>query len=43
MAIDYRGLRTVTARELVLKTLKSIVETQTRWTEEDLKRLKLVR
>ena len=83
MAIDYRGLRSLTAREVIsaltrdgfyfvrqtgshqryrhadgrrvtvaphgggdtftVKTLKSIVELQARWTEEDLKRLKLVR
>jgi predicted RNA binding protein YcfA (HicA-like mRNA interferase family) len=83
MAIDYRGIRSVTARELVAalqrdgfyfvrqtgshqryahadgrrvtvaphsggdtftrKTLKSIVESQARWTEKDLQRLKLVR
>jgi predicted RNA binding protein YcfA (HicA-like mRNA interferase family) len=81
MAIDYRGLRSVTARELIaalirdgfdfvrqagshqryrhsdgrrvtvaplgtgntftIKTLKSMIETQARWTEEELKRLKL--
>jgi predicted RNA binding protein YcfA (HicA-like mRNA interferase family) len=83
MAIDYRGLRSLTARELIaalvrdgfyfvrqtgshrrfrhadgrrvtvaphgtgdtftIKTLKSIVESQARWREEDLKRLQLVR
>jgi predicted RNA binding protein YcfA (HicA-like mRNA interferase family) len=83
MAIDYRGLRSVTARELIaalvrdgfyfvrqtgshrryrhadgrrvtvsphgtgdtftIKTLKSIVESQARWTEADLKRLQLIR
>lgn len=83
MAIDYRGLRSLTARELIaalvrdgfyfvrqtgshrryrhadgrrvtvaphgtgdtftVKTLKSIVESQARWTEEDLKRLQLIR
>ena len=82
MAIDYRLIRTVTAREIIRslvqdgfylrhqrgshqryqhvdgrrvtvsfhknsdtfppKTLKSIIEDQARWTEEDLKRLKLV-
>ena len=82
MAIDYRGLRSLTARELItalkrdgfffvrqkgshqryhhpdgrrvtvsphgqgdtftLKTLKSILEVQARWTKEDLKRLKLL-
>jgi predicted RNA binding protein YcfA (HicA-like mRNA interferase family) len=82
MAIDYRGLRTITARELVaalkrdgfqfvrqrgshqryrhsdgrrvtvathgggetfsLKTLQAIIEFQARWSEEDLKRLKLI-
>ena len=82
MAIDYRRLRTVTAREIIRgltqdgfylrhqrgshqryqhadgrrvtvsfhtnsdtfppKTLKSIIEGQARWSEEDLKRLKLV-
>ena len=82
MAIDYRGLRSVTARELIaalnrdgfsfvrqtgshqryqhpdgrrvtvaphgggttftMKTLKSIIEYQARWTEVDLKRLKLL-
>ncbi len=82
MAIDYRRLRTLTARELItalmrdgfyfvrqtgshqryhhpdgrrvtvaphgagdtftLKTLKSIIETQARWAEDDLKRLKLL-
>jgi len=81
MAIDYRGLRSLTARELIaaltrdgfnfvrqkgshqryrhadgrrvtvaphgggdtftIKTLQSIIESQARWTEEDLKRLKL--
>jgi predicted RNA binding protein YcfA (HicA-like mRNA interferase family) len=81
MAIDYRGLRSLTARELIaalirdgfdfvrqtgshqryrhadgrrvtvaphgtgdtftIKTLKSMIETQARWTEEDLRRLKL--
>jgi len=80
--MDYRGLRSLTARELVsalerdgfvfvrqtgshqryrhpdgrrvtvaphgrgdtftIKTLKSIIETQANWTEEDLKRLKLL-
>jgi len=82
MAIDYRGLRTLTARELIAalvrdgfyfvrqtgshqryhhpdgrrvtmaaqgagtfarKTLESIIEAQARWTEEDLRRLKLIR
>lgn len=83
MAIDYRGLRTLTARELISallrdgfhfvrqtgshqryhhpdgrrvtiaahgtgatfarKTLQSIIEVQACWTEEDLKRLKLIR
>jgi len=83
MAIDYRGLRSLTARELTaalirdgfyfvrqkgshqryrhpdgqrvtvaphggvdrftIKTLKSIIESQARWTEDDLKRLKLTR
>jgi predicted RNA binding protein YcfA (HicA-like mRNA interferase family) len=82
MAIDYRGLRSLTARELVaaliqdgfyfvrqrgshqryrhpdgrrvtvaphgsgtfkVKTLKTMIEDQARWTEEDLKRLKLIR
>jgi len=83
MAIDYRGLRSLTARELIaalthdgfyfvrqsgshqryrhpdgrrvtvaphaggdtftIKTLKSMIELQARWREEDLKRLKLVR
>jgi len=83
MGIDYRGLRSLTARELIsallrdgfqfvrqagshqrykhpdgrrvtvaphgegdtftLKTLKSIIESQAGWTEEDLKRLKLIR
>jgi predicted RNA binding protein YcfA (HicA-like mRNA interferase family) len=82
MAIDYRGLRSLTARELIaalkrdnflfvrqtgshqryrhqdgrrvtvaphgtgdtftIKTLKSMIETQARWTEDDLKRLKLL-
>jgi len=82
MAIDYRGLRSLTARELItalnrdgfyfvrqrgshqryrhsdgrrvtvaphgggdtftVKTLKSIIEAQARWTEDDLKRLKLL-
>ena len=81
MGIDYRGLRSLTARELIaaltrdgfyfvrqtgshqryrhqdgrrvtvaphgggdtfsVKTLKSIIESQARWTEGDLKRLKL--
>jgi len=83
MAIDYRGLRSLTARELIatltregfyfvrqkgshqryrhpdgrrvtvaphgggdtftIKTLQSMIESQARWTEEDLKRLKLIR
>jgi len=83
MAIDYRGLRSLTARELIaaltrdgfyfvrqagshqryrhadgrrvtvaphargdtftIKTLKSMIELQARWREEDLKRLKLIR
>jgi predicted RNA binding protein YcfA (HicA-like mRNA interferase family) len=83
MAIDYRGLRSLTARELIaalahdgfyfvrqngshqryrhpdgrrvtvaphaggdtftIKTLKSMIELQARWKEEDLKRLKLIR
>lgn len=83
MGIDYRALRSLTARELIaalvrdgfyfvrqtgshqryrhadgrrvtvaphgtgdtfsVKTLKSIIELQARWTEEDLKRLQLVR
>jgi predicted RNA binding protein YcfA (HicA-like mRNA interferase family) len=83
MAIDYRDLRSLTARELItaltrdgfyfvrqkgshqryrhsdgrrvtvaphgggdtftIKTLQSMIESQARWTEEDLKRLKLVR
>jgi len=83
MGIDYRALRSLTARELIaalardgfyfvrqtgshqryrhadgrrvtvaphamgdtftIKTLKSIIECQARWTEEDLKRLQLVR
>ena len=83
MAIDYRGLRSITARELIaalnrdgfhfvrqveshqrfhnsdgrkvsvatqgrgetftIKTLKSIIELQARWTEEDLRRLKLLK
>lgn len=82
MAIDYRGLHSLTARELITglesdgfyfvrqtgshkryrhpdgrcvtvaphgragtfkrKTLKSIIELQARWTEDDLKRLKLI-
>jgi predicted RNA binding protein YcfA (HicA-like mRNA interferase family) len=82
MAIDYHGLRSLTARELVValvrdgfyfarqtgshqrykhrdgrrvtvaphgrgdtfttKTLKSIIESQAHWTENDLKRLKLL-
>jgi predicted RNA binding protein YcfA (HicA-like mRNA interferase family) len=82
MATDYRGLRSITARELIralmhdgvyfvrqtgshqryhhpdgrrvtvaphgggdtfmIKTLKSIIEAQAQWTEEDLKRLKLL-
>jgi predicted RNA binding protein YcfA (HicA-like mRNA interferase family) len=82
MAIDYRGLRSLTARELItalkrdgfyfarqtgshqryhhpdgrrvtvaphgggetftVKTLKSIIEAQARWAEDDLKRLKLL-
>jgi predicted RNA binding protein YcfA (HicA-like mRNA interferase family) len=82
MAIDYRGLRSLTARELIaaltrdgfyfarqtgshqryrhadgrrvtiaphgggdtftIKTLKSMIESQARWTEADLKRLKLL-
>jgi predicted RNA binding protein YcfA (HicA-like mRNA interferase family) len=83
MAIDYRGLRSLTAREVIsaltrdgfsfvrqtgshrryrhpdgrrvtvaphrggdtftIKTLKSMIELQARWTEEDLNRLRLVR
>ena len=82
MSIDYRGLRSLTAREMIaalmqdgfsfvrqrgshqryrhpdcrrvtvaprqgdtfpLMTLKSMIEGQARWTEDDLKRLKLVR
>ena len=83
MAIDYHGLRSLTARELIgalirdgfyfvrqtgshqrykhrdgrrvtvaphgrgdtftMKTLKSIIESQACWAEEDLKRLKLLR
>ena len=83
MPIDYRGLRSLTARELIaalmrdgfsfvkqtgshqryrhpdgrrvtvaphaggdtfaIKTLKSMIERQARWTEEDLKRLKVLR
>jgi len=83
MAIDYRGLRSLTARELIaaltrdgfyfvrqagshqryrhpdgrrvtvashgtggkfkIKTLQGIVEDQACWTEDDLKRLKLIR
>ena len=82
MAIDYRGLRSLTARDLIAalardgfyfarqvgshqryrhpdgrrvtvaphgrgdtfkrKTLKSMIESQARWSEEDLKRLKLL-
>ncbi|MBZ5591379.1 MAG: type II toxin-antitoxin system HicA family toxin [Acidobacteriia bacterium] len=82
MAIEYRGLRSLTAREPIaalardgfyfvrqtgshrryrhsdgrrvtvaphgggdtftIKTLKSIIGSQARWTEEDLKRLKLI-
>jgi predicted RNA binding protein YcfA (HicA-like mRNA interferase family) len=82
MGIDYRGLRSLTAREMIaalkpdgfdfvrqtgshqryrhpdgrrvtvaphgggdtftVKTLKSIIESQARWTEEDLKRLGLL-
>jgi len=82
MAIDYRGLRSLTARNLIAalerdgfyfvrqvgshqryrhpdgrrvtvaphgradtfkrKTLKSMIESQARWNEEDLKRLKLL-
>ena len=83
MGIDYRGLRSLTARELIaalmrdgfyfvrqtgspqryrhpdgrrvtaaphaggdtftIKTLKSMLELQARWNEEDLTRLKLIR
>jgi predicted RNA binding protein YcfA (HicA-like mRNA interferase family) len=83
MALDYRGLRSLTARELIaalerdgfsfvrqtgshrryrhpdgrrvtvaphgsgdtftIKTLKSIIEVQTRWSEVDLRRLRLLR
>lgn len=83
MAIDYRGLRSLTARELIaaltqdgfyfvrqtgshqryrhadgrrvtiaphasggtfkIKTLKSIIESQACWSEDDLKRLKLIK
>ena len=82
MAIDYRGLRSLTAKELIsalerdgfyfvrqrgshkryrhadgrrvtvaphaggdtfsVKTLQTIIETQARWTEDDVKRLKLI-
>ena len=82
MVIDYRGLRSLTARELIaaltrdgfyfvrqkgshqryrhrdgrrvtvaphgggdtftIKTLQSMIESQARWTEEDLRRLKLI-
>ena len=82
MAIDYRGLRSLTGRELIaalirdgftftrqsgshqrykhpdgrrvtvaihgrgdtftIKTLRSIIESQARWTEDDLKRLNLI-
>jgi predicted RNA binding protein YcfA (HicA-like mRNA interferase family) len=83
MAIDYRALRSITAREIIaalvrdgffqrkhrkgshqryqhpdgrrvtvashgsgstfaIKTLKSMIEEQARWTEDDLKRLKLL-
>ena len=83
MAVDYRGLRSLTARELIaalnrdgfyfvrqtgshqrythadgrrvtvaphgsgdtftLKTLKSMLETQAKWTDADLRRLKLIK
>jgi predicted RNA binding protein YcfA (HicA-like mRNA interferase family) len=83
MAVDHRGLRSLTARELIaalardgfyfarqkgshrryrhpdgrrvtvaphgggdtftIKTLQSMIESQAHWTEEDLKRLKLIR
>jgi predicted RNA binding protein YcfA (HicA-like mRNA interferase family) len=83
MAIDFRGLRSLTPRELIaaltrdgfnfvrqkgshqryrhpdgrrvtvaphgggdtftIKTLQSMIESQARWTEDDLKRLKLTR
>ena len=83
MAIDYRGLRSLTARELIaaltrdglyfvrqagshqryrhadgrrvtvaphaggdtftIKTLKSMIELQARWKQEDLERLKVIR
>ena len=83
MSIDYRGLRSLTAREMIaaltqdgfffvrqrgshqryrhpdgrrvtvapcgggdtfpVKTLKSMIEGQARWTEDDLKRLRLIR
>jgi len=83
MAIDYRGLRSLTARELIaalngdgfyfvrqagshkryahadgrrvtvaphgggdtftIKTLKSILESQARWTKDDLRRLGLIK
>jgi predicted RNA binding protein YcfA (HicA-like mRNA interferase family) len=83
MAIDYRGLRSLTAREIIaafsrddfyfvrqpgshqryrnadgrrvtvaphaggdtftIKILKSMIESQARWKDEDLKRLKLIR
>ena len=83
MAIDYRDLRSLTARELIaaltrdgfyfarqkgshqryrhpdgrrvtvaphgrgdtftIKTLQSMIESQAHWTEDDLKRLKLIR
>ena len=82
MALDYRGLRSLTAREVIavltrdgfyfvrqtgshqryhhpdgrrvtvaphgggdtftIKTLKSMIESQARWTEQDLKRLRLL-
>ena len=83
MPIDYRGLRSLTARKMIaaliedgffllkqrgshqryrhrdgrrvtvaphgagdtftIKTVKSMIERQARWTEDDLKRLKLIR
>jgi hypothetical protein len=46
MGINYAHLRSLTAREISdtfpPKTLKTIIEAQARWTQADLKRLKLI-
>jgi len=52
MAIDYRRIHSLTARELMaphaggdtfsVKTLQTIIERQACWTEDDLRRLNLL-